>query len=244
MSVFGGTISSPVPLEPAARAWFARMVVVDLLLFALALGLILLAELGAVETAHPDLLLAGDTTLTERFNHMKWVLVTATMLLIFWRTRLSAFLALAIFYGMILIDDAGRLHERGAARLAPHVRALGDVGISSHQAGELLVWAGIGLLLLPGLVMAALRTPRHVWQDFVPLGLAFLGLLFAAVVVDAGHDLLAMRIRAAGYDMPFALWLGLVTIENIGEAIFASLTAAIAISLALRYRSRPASSQS
>lgn len=221
-----------------------RLVTVDLILFAVAIALVILAEMGRIEPAHPDLLLAGDTTLSERFNHLKWLMITATMLLIFWRTRLPIFLALAIFYGLILIDDAGRLHERGGARLAPHLRTLGDMGISSHQAGELLVWAGIGLLLLPGLVLTALRTPRRVWYDLVPLALAFIGLLFSAVIVDACHDLVARQMNAAGYDMPFPLWLAMVTIENVGEAVFASLTAAVAISLAMRHGSIPASASS
>jgi hypothetical protein len=233
-------LTSVMAPDSLARRWLGWLFAFDLGVFAIGFTMLWLVSDGLVASAHPDLLFAGDTTLTERYNHLKWLVVTLLMAGLFWRLRIPAYLGLACLYGLILVDDAGRLHEQGGRQLAYHLRLLPDLGISRSQAGELLVWALLGLLLVPVLAWAALRAPRHVWLELAPLAFAFAGLLGAAVFVDVGHDMLSARYRAQGLEEPRLVWTVMVVLENLGEAFFASMTAAVAIGLSIRHGALPA----
>lgn len=211
------------PAPQIVRRWLIVLVAVDLalVLFHLAWrGLQVADLLGPIP---PQLSTFGDIGLAERFNHGKW-LVLVTLLLLTWRqTRVAGFLALAGVFGLVLIDDALQVHEQGSVWLQQNWAGMPRFGISAGEAGELMIWSGLGLAVLGLMVWGIPATPRAWWPVLGYIGVAFAGLVFFAVVWDVMqeplHHIAHPSLRY------WSLFLAAI-VEVTGEAVFASLALA------------------
>lgn len=114
--------------------------------------------------------------------------VTALLVLGLRRRRGRVYTAWGLALVVLLLDDALRFHEHAGALLTRLLTLPEPVGLKEQHVGELLAWAGLGVVVLLGLA-AAHRTaspqPRH--DSRVLVGLVGLLMVFA-VVVDAVHS--------------------------------------------------------
>ncbi|RIH80958.1 hypothetical protein Mterra_03414 [Calidithermus terrae] len=188
-------------------------------------GLLLALYLAhAVAVSHPGWALAGlfsdprmaldmDRGYAEVFGYVQefWVVLAALGLA--WLRRAPAYLAWALLFAYLLLDDFYGLHEA----LAPLVAAragLGPLGgLEPAEAAELLVLLGVGLALAGAVALAyGLARPetRAQFRQVVPLVLL---LPVFGVVVDAVHEKFV--------EGRFNLWLELL--EDGGEMAAISL---------------------
>lgn len=220
------------PAPEVVWRWLALLIAVDLALVALHVGWRGVQVFGMVGPIPPTLSTFGDVGLAERFNHGKWIVLVALLALTWWRTRVPAFLALAGVFIVVLLDDSLQLHERGSFWLLGIWPDMTVLGLSSAETGELIVWATLGMILLPMTLWGVLATPRAWWPVLGYIGLGFAGLVFFAVVWDATQEIiLLIGNPSLRYWAMFAANI----VESAGESLFASLTLAYAAGIHRRY---------
>lgn len=221
------------PPEPQlVRAWWGALAGVDLAFVALHLAWQGLEGMGLAGPIPPLFSTFGDVGLSERFNHAKWVGLILLLLLTWRRTRMAGFLALAGIFVLVLLDDALRLHERGSGWIRARWPGMPRLGISASEAGELMVWAMLGLGAVALAVWGARATPRAWWPVMGHIGVAFAGLLFFGVVFDVMQEPLhAIGDPVLRERLLFAAGI----VESLGESVFASLALATGIGIHRRH---------
>ena len=152
-----------------------------------------------------------DWGYAEMHNYVKIALVCFCLLASFRNTRAPIYLAWAIVFVIVLMDDALLVHES----LGPMVADLAGfgpfAGLPGHHFGELAVWGTMGTIAMIALFLGfkGSRPPHTRWG--VVLSIIFAGLVFAGVVVDAFTVALKGEIR------------GLGVVEDGGELLMVSL---------------------
>lgn len=131
--------------------------------------------------------LEADGGIPERYQYAKEFWMAGWMAVTFWRTRVRLYAAWSAVFGFLLLDDAAQVHERAGGWLARTFELPAMFGLRSKDMGELMVAAGIGVLIV---VMVALTSWRRgepsqrISRDVFSL-ICLLGLV--GVVVDMLH---------------------------------------------------------
>lgn len=215
-------LSSP-PGPAVVRGWLTGLVAVDLALILFHLGWRGLQGFDLLGPIPPSLSIFGDVGLAERFNHLKWLILAGFLAMIWWRTGAAVFLVLGGVFALVLADDAFTLHERGSAWLQSAWPAMPSFGMSKAEAGEVAIWAGFGLVILPAIAYGLWTTGRIWWPVAGYVLAAFAGVVFFAVVFDVMQEPLH-HIAHPGWR--YWLLYAASVIECAGEALFASLALA------------------
>ena len=202
------------PLPPrAVRFRFARRFLLVALaadLVLIAIWLALLGPEGSRDMPRP-FRIEVDGSLGEIGNYLKYVVAGVLL----WRAG-PGHRGIALVFAILLLDDAGNLHERLGD-------AIGDVLGVSDDIGEL---GGFALLGLPVLMLLARGWMRS--DAAGRAGIAGIAVILAALTVcGIGADLAASFFGGAAR-------LALILVEEGGEMIFTSLLAAQALGLRSR----------
>ncbi len=128
----------------------------------------------------------------------------------------------ALVFGYVLIDDALSLHERYGTLLMRALPLTPVSGLRAQDVGEVLVWAGVGVL--PGALMTrAYRVGSPADRRYSRTLLAlFCALVFFGGVVDTLHGTLLSGVLTA-----------LLNHEVVGAALPVAVTTAAATALSL-----------
>ena len=152
--------------------------------------------------------LSNDGSLAEIFEYLQ-VIGGAVLLLGVARTRLAPIVPIALILFYIVVDNALSLHEWAAYFILP-----------DHQnRGELLVSAGIGLIMAAAGVFAFRHADRQERAAIIAVGLGVASIGAMAVGVDGLH--------AVGKQYSFALGRVLLVLEDGGELIAQSILLAV-----------------
>lgn len=154
---------------------------------------------------------------------------------VFRRTQLSVYLAWAVTFVTIGLDDLMEIHENLGLKVARAVDLPEVAGLRGQDLGELLVWAGLGVPLLLAIAWTLRSADRRGRYDSV----AFFLLIGILVFFAAGLDALHM----SGSDDVTTMWDVTVTgvLEDGGELM--GLTLLLTTATAAR-RSRGATARS
>jgi hypothetical protein len=163
--------------------------------------------------------LMQDRGYAEIFNFLKLAFV-ASMLAAVWKARRQAlYVALACLYVIILADDALCLHEAGGELLYAWIAANTSLGVHIQDLGELVTWASLAAIAIPGLA--------HAWRQSHPkdrrIGFGFIACLALLAVFAVGVDMLH---AIAPTHLVFKL---IGAVEDGGELLVGSLTATLAL---------------
>jgi hypothetical protein len=155
-----------------------------------------------------------DRGYAEFFQYLKllWTIVLLTCLCL--RTREKGFLAWALLFAYLLVDDSFSLHEGIGELLAGRLAFGNALGLRAIDFGELLVSAIAGMLLFVVIAWAYMRGSEDFRRASRHLLALLLLIVFFGVVVDMVHIALA----PGG-------WLDtvLVILEDGGELVAMSL---------------------
>jgi hypothetical protein len=160
----------------------------------------------------PSALFSVNTDLgyAEFFQYIKVFCIVVLLSVSFIRQKHFVYLAWAFFWSYMLFDDAFALHEKlGVWLLQARL-------VSSHELGEMVVYAGIGGLLILLLVAAHLLANQT--QKVVSRNLAVLASLF--LLFSVGVDMLN---GALAHSVPTLLHYGFDLLEDSGEMFATSM---------------------
>jgi hypothetical protein len=163
-----------------------------------------------------------DRGYAEFFQYLKLLWTIVLLIGVSLRTREKGFLAWALLFAYLLVDDSFRLHETIGESLAGALAFDDALGLRAIDFGELLVSAIAGVLLFVVIAWAYVRgaqTFRHASRHL--LALLLLIVLFGVVV-----DMVHIALEPDG-------WLdnGLVILEDGGELVAMSLVTWYAVLL-------------
>ncbi|HVG46688.1 MAG TPA: hypothetical protein VM899_00915, partial [Rubellimicrobium sp.] len=137
----------------------------------------------------PEILDIGrDDSVSEYLNNVKWVCICVLLLLVYWQGRLPTALSFAFVFALVSADDIFHLHETGGEWLVDLLGIESTLGLWGQDFGELLVWAGLGVVAVSAIALGYLAAdPKG--RRLGNVLLAFLGaLVLCAVVVDMVHS--------------------------------------------------------
>lgn len=229
----GAGLTSPSPkIEPAPgagpvfRRWLLAFLVIDLLLIADNVVLAVLSKLGVIDGVPQAFKVAGDRSVPESFNYVKWT-ISAFMLLLTWRgTGRVLYLALAAVFAVMLADDLLMIHEQVGAILSGWTTIRLGPGLRTQDTGELAVFGIIAAICVMILAVPFRRSDGPDRWFATRYAMIFAALVVVAVLMDAVHQAVAGWMT--GPLTPYADF-ALALAEDGGEMFVASAAAALSI---------------
>lgn len=205
-----------------AAPWIAAFLLgSNLALLALPVAIVALEVLEVLPDidrgwAHPG----EEASWAEQLNHMQIGLCGVFLLIAYLRRGQILYLAWALLFGFVLIDDKFQYHETYGTWLARDLDLVSRGGLMAVEQGELLAWALAGLALVPlclrALMVSHGRTRGH--------GVLFFGILaalaFCAIGLDVVHSVLD--------------WRSLTLLEDGGEMLILAMACLMGYLLALK----------
>ena len=165
----------------------------------------------------------ADGGLPEIFNYIKIFMIVVLMVILVARHRKFIYLALALLFTVVLLDDSLGFHEKGGELMADWLGLEPMWGMRDVDFGEVITWALIGLVIMPvsiiGLKQAKPPDSDNAWTILM----TFAWLLFFAIFIDQFYHI------ARDWFPDADVVLG--SLEDGGEMV--SITFASAISFAL-----------
>ena len=161
-----------------------------------------------------------DGSYAEWFVYLQTAACVSLLVGVFRATRQPIYLAWALIFLFVVLDDSLLIHERVSIFLVERFDLPALSGLRPHESGELITWAAAGTVLLALLGWGFIRSrpgARVAGVVFaIPLGL----LVFFAIGIDMLHVALSE---------PGATLYGLLAIvEDGGEMLSIGLACALA----------------
>ena len=128
-----------------------------------------------------------DRGYAEFFQYMKLLWAVLLLACLSLRTRRWGYLAWALLFGYLLVDDSFGLHENLGRMLAGRLALVDAFGLRAIDFGELLVSAMAGGVLAVALGWAYLRGTEALRRSSRHLLVLLLAIVFFGVVVDMVH---------------------------------------------------------
>lgn len=175
--------------------------------------------------------IAQDHGYAEMFQYLKYAAICLVLWQLFVTTRLRVMLGWLAVFGFLLLDDAGRVHERFGLAFAAATH-LPDIGsLRARDIGELVFALLAGLIVLPLVVFGWLRGARPARIISIDLALLLVALAGCGVGADFVHRMLSVT--------SMDVLVGLI--EDGGELFVLSLACAYIVQwLTPQVRFRPA----
>ncbi len=164
-----------------------------------------------------------DGSYAEWFIYVQTAVCVALLLGVFRRTRQPLYIAWALTFLFVVLDDSLMIHERVSIYLVNTFDIPVLPGLRPHESGELLTWAMAGSVLFGVLWWGFARSRPGARAAGGVLALTFCALVFFAIGVDMLHVALS-HPGAALYGM-------LAILEDGGEMLSIGLTCAVALLL-------------
>ena len=165
---------------------------------------------------HPRLNIELDRGYPEFFQYLKFLWCGVILTAYSCKHARWHYLAWVSVFSYFLLDDALRIRERFAQRVARAFEFQPIGGFRLQDYGELVIAAAAGLFLLLPLIWAyrnGRERFRHFSQD---MGGLVLMLIFLGVFVDAGHVALEQHVSETVFFM-----VGMI--EDLGEMFVGSV---------------------
>lgn len=150
----------------------------------------------------------------EIYQYLKffWLAVLLTRLSA--KRRETSYLAWALLFTYLLLDDSLAIHERIGSLIAANLNFAPPLGLRLQDLGELAVSATAGIILLPLLVLAYKNGSAMFRRFSQDMAILFSILLLFGVGVDMLHSAIKL-----GREVGFILG----TLEDSGEMLAVSL---------------------
>jgi hypothetical protein len=177
--------------------------------------------------------ISHDHGFGEIFQYLKFAGICVALGRLFVRTRMRALLGWIGVFAFLLLDDAGRIHERSGLALAAWLHLADFAGLRGRDIGELIFELFAGLLVIPTVVFGCWRSAQPARAISADLTV----LLLALAACGVGADLVHQMLSATSMNT----FAGLI--EDGGEMLVLSLTCAYIaqwMSEAAQIRFRPA----
>jgi hypothetical protein len=160
--------------------------------------------------------IARDHGYGEIFQYLKYIAICFALGQLFARTHLRVMLGWIAVYAFLLLDDAGRIHERFGLLFAAatHLPNIGE--LRARDIGELVFALLVGLIVLPLVIFGWLRGTPPAREISADLALLLLALGGCGVGADLVHRMLSLT--------SMDLLAGLI--EDGGEMLVLSATCA------------------
>lgn len=185
--------------------------------------------------------ISSDHSYLEMLGYVKLAIAVIALATIRRSRYWPVYPALVPLILFALFDDAFEIHERLGRRIAVALDFGGFAGLRGQDYGELIVWAGFGLLLAPVAIVGFVRSgPLDRGNVLILLG-AFALLTFCGIVVDMVHVVVSVNLRASD-NLRTASDTLLSALEDGGEQIALTLLCLLALLVHREVRSRPAPS--
>lgn len=126
----------------------------------------------------------------EFFQHLKELWLVLLVALCALRTRKSGYFAWTLLFAYLLLDDKYKIHGHVGDWVANALSLSGILGARACDAGELLVSAVAGCLLLGLVLVTTLRADLAFRQFSLRLFCMLLVLAFFGVFVDLLHEMI------------------------------------------------------
>lgn len=177
--------SAPADSKPAA---FKEEVGLLLAMLLVADGVFLLLHVYWLRTqTNPLLSIQCDRSYAELFQYLKEIWLVLLLVVTAWRSGMKGYLAWALVFVYMLLDDALMVHEKLGAAVAQSMSMHGVMGLRPQDMGELLVTCSFGLLLLIPLSVCMWRSPPAFYRASLHLMLLVLCIASFGVAVDMVH---------------------------------------------------------
>ncbi|WP_332773410.1 hypothetical protein [Phenylobacterium sp.] len=172
-----------------------------------------------------------DRSVAEFYNYLQALITVVLLARAFVLSRQGVFLAWALIFAFIVLDDAMLIHERVGGLLAAKLALPALPGLRLRDVGELIVWGVAAALLLPVLIWGFRSSTRQAAGYGVLLTFIFAVLVFFGAGMDMVHIVVAPWSRLAGAALAVA--------EDGGEMLALALACSYALLLDHRLSTRP-----
>ncbi len=143
-----------------------------------------------------------DRSYIEVLGYVQVVAAAALLLLVgWWRRQGAVYVAWALTLVLVFLDDAFGLHEAGGHWLRARPDAPRPLGLKPQDVGELLVWGGLGVLVLALLWVTHRRSPARARRDSWVLLALFAVLSAFGAGVDMVHSLVKTLVASRQLDV-------------------------------------------
>ncbi len=166
--------------------------------------------------SHPRLNIELDRGYPEIFQYMKYFWCGVILTVYACKHALWHYLSWTAVFAYFLLDDALRIRERFAQRVALPLDIQPTGGLRLQDYGELIIAAAAGLCLLLPLAWAYRSGPERFRKFSQDLGGLVVLLIFFGVFVDAGHVMLEKHVSETAFFM-----IGMI--EDLGELFVGSV---------------------
>ena len=175
--------------------------------------------------------IARDHGYAEIFQYLKYVAICLALGNLYLRSRLRVLLGWLAVFAFLLLDDAGRMHERFGLLFAAWTH-LPDIGeLRGRDIGELIFALLAGLVVLPLVIFGWLRGAATARTVSIDLALFLIALAGCGVGADLIHRMLSLT--------SMDLFAGVI--EDGGEMLVLTLTCAYIVQwVTAQVRFRPA----
>ena len=189
-----------------------------LLLLSIDFGFVLLHFYNSVlipdEQFNYSFSLVDDSSFAEKFQYLKWLLIATLFLIISIKQSTFKYMAWALIFLYLLLDDSLEIHETFGAYLVQNSTSNAPFGLRMQDIGELLVTAIAGSILFSLLLWAYLKGNSVFKRITKEMLLLIAVLVFFGVGVDMLH-----QIFNAGKISNFLFEV----VEDGGEMLIASI---------------------
>jgi hypothetical protein len=169
--------------------------------------------------------LDADLGMAELYQYIKQLWLLGCLAIAFCQTRRRVFMAWAVFFALLLLDDVTQLHENSGRYFAKVLGLAPAFGLRGVDYGELIFAAGIGLVGVAVVWMTLQKDCRNSRQFSLDMFLLLCLLAVFAVAFDAAHSF-------AYSSAPPALIDVLAILEDGGELLVISLITAYVFDIA------------
>lgn len=204
------------------------MVLADLLFIGIYGIVLVLRFYERIADVPPPLDIQAPGSLASLYLYGKWVVAGGAMRLAWRRTGEGMFLALAAVLALLLLDDAGEIHERLGDGLVAPLGLVPVGGLGAGDVGELLVFGALALVCGAILLAGIATSGRLGWT----VGLVFAALFALLALFGIAADALHAIVLSRGFDtdrLGHLMRLGLDVAEDGGELFVGSLICAFAL---------------
>ncbi|MES2831833.1 MAG: hypothetical protein V4695_07575 [Pseudomonadota bacterium] len=195
--------------EPGASSLLLMVVIADFLFVALHLLLFKTTLLS-----NPLLNIEMDKGYAELFQYLKYLWIILLLSSVCLKEKAVCYVPWVVLFAYFLLDDALGLHESAGYQIGTFLSFTPPFGLRPDDIGEFLVSVSAGLIILPLIVVAYLRSTRAFRKFSHDLILLVMVLVFFGVAVDMVH--MALHDHAT-----IAFYLGVL--EDGGEMLSLSL---------------------